>query len=359
MGIDLRMAAAVSADRRRMAALEAGDQFKVVLVVSAWGKTEKVKIDYQRKKAEHPLVPEEVEEARSTSTGTTEYLSAVEFSPDGKTMIGAVRFHWECSGGKVTRQVTESHLITWDASTGKEIWKSLAPAPDIRVILFPTDGKTVTVVDQSGIGFWDFATGRELRRWKSKAPLFSARYSRAAACSRRGAEEVLLWDVATARSAIGWRFPEGNQEHRLQPDGKLLAPEAKRRFDSGTRLPARLVIARLPNPVRRSRFSADGKTLFQAMNRRMSCALGCRRSQAVGGIQEPNCSGAHAVVFPGQSQDSGILDGEAFGSGRPRPATCSLPAKTMMPCGRNGSPPRREPTLLRCEEGIAAHSPCS
>src|SRR5262249_2513646 len=140
------------------------------------GKAGKLTIEYGRPKESYPLVPEEVESDGSYSSSTAEYLSAADWSPDGKTLVGAVRFVWECRGVRAGKELNETLVVGWDASTGKEVWKSLAPA-EVRTILFSPDSKTLTVVDRAGVGFWDPAAGRELRRWQSRDPLFSAVYS--------------------------------------------------------------------------------------------------------------------------------------------------------------------------------------
>jgi hypothetical protein len=89
-------------------------------------KAKKVKIEFLRTKESYPPVPEEVEESGSYSSGSMQYLSALAFSPDGMTLVGSVRFEWECSGGNIVKELKETHLVAWNASTGKEIWKSLA-----------------------------------------------------------------------------------------------------------------------------------------------------------------------------------------------------------------------------------------
>ncbi len=263
---DLRMAVALSADWQKVAVLEAGERFGSVLAVFDWRKAEKLKINYRRKKESFPVVPEEVEEAGGMSTMRIEYLSATDFSPDGKTLVGAVRFDWQCSGGKFTKKVKENHLIAWNASTGKELWKMLSPTKEIITIVFSADGKIITAVDQTGVGFWDVATGRELRRWKSKLPLFSARYSPDRTWLATGSkDEVLLWEVATGKVLRRLAIP-GKEVNAIafSPDGKLLAGGSDKTIRLWDPLTGKAHgdCSAFPSPVEAVAFSSDTQTLF-------------------------------------------------------------------------------------------------
>ena len=225
-----------------------------------------MKIEFGRKKESYPLVPEEVEESGSFGSRIIEYLSAAAFSPDGKTLVGSVRFDWLCIGSNAAKEVKESHIIAWNVSTGKEIWKSLAPANDVRTILFSPDGKTMTVVDQTGIGFWDVATGRELRRWPSKDPLFSARYSPNRNWLATGSkEQVLLWEVATGK--VRRRLAVPGKEIKaiaFSRDGQLLAGGSGKTIRFWDALTGKACgdCSAFPSPVEAVAFSSDGKTLF-------------------------------------------------------------------------------------------------
>jgi WD40 repeat protein len=265
-GLDLRMGVALSPDWRKVAALEVGDGGVSVLAVSERGKKEKVKIDYGRKKELYPPVPEEVEESGSVSRTTFEYLAAADFAPDGKTLVASIRFEWQCEGGNsVKKEVKETHLVAWNASSGKEIWKS-PPTPHlIHTILCSPDGRTVAVVDEAGVGFWDLATGRELRRWPSKEALFSARYSPDRAWLATGSKnEILLWESATGKVRQRLALP-GDQIKAVafSPDGKLLAGGSNKtiRFWDAQTGKAQGDCSAFANPVQAVAFSG-GKTLF-------------------------------------------------------------------------------------------------
>ena len=269
-GTDRFMGVALSADWRKVAAHEEGDRSGPGLMLLDRDKAEKAKIYFGRKSESYPLVPEEVEESGGYSSTADEWLSAGCFSPDGKTLVGSLRFEWQCSGGKVTKEVKESHIIAWDTSTGKEIWKTLTPAIRIHTILFSPDGKTMTVVDQAGVAFWDFATGRQLRRWQSNDPLFSACYSPNRSWLATGSkEEMLLWEVATGK--VSRRLAVSGKQIKaiaFSPDGKFLAGGADRtiRFWDPLTGKSHGDCSAFPSPVEAIAFSGDGKTLFSGHN---------------------------------------------------------------------------------------------
>ena len=263
-GLDLRLGVALSADLRKVAVLDFGE--KAALAVADRDKSQMVKIEYGRKKETYPLVPEEVEDGGSHASGTLEFLSAVDFSPDGKTLVGAVRVEWQCSGGKFRKELKETHLVAWNAATGKEIWIIPGPEKTSHTISFSADGKTLTVVDEAGIGFRDVATGRELRRWPSKDPLFSARYSPDRNWLATGSkEEVLLWDVATGKVVRQLALP-GKEIKAIafSPDGKLLAGGSGKTIRFWDVLSGKPLgdCSAIRNPVQAVAFSGDGKTLF-------------------------------------------------------------------------------------------------
>lgn len=356
-GFDLRMSAALSADLRRVAAVEPADGFDYVLAVRERGKAEKVKIVYRRNKESYPLVPEEVESEGSHGSGSFEYLAAAEFSPDGKTLLGAVRFEWHCSGGNVKKEVKESHLIAWDPATGKERWKSPALPNKINTLLFSPDGKTVTVVDEAGVGFWDAVAGRELRRRPSEDPLFSALYSpdrRWLAAGSNG--EVLLREVATGKVVRRLALP-GKEIKAIafSPDGKLLAgggDKTIRFWDPLTGKPQGDCPA-CPNAVEAVAFSSDAKTLFSGHGgenvlRRWDVAS----RKPVGGFDSP-VAPVRVLAF---SRDSRTIlaspAGEEF---------YLWEAATAKPCAPPGKDDRSvaewlassgRAALLRCEDSI-------
>ena len=358
---DLRMAVALSTDWRKVAALEAGERPGAVVAVLDRGKAEKVKIDYCRRKEAHPLVPEEVEGSGSFSSGAMEYLSAADFSPDGNTLVGSVRFEWHCSGGNVTKEIKETHLVAWNTSTGKEIWKSQAMAQAVNTILFAPDGKSLTVVDQAGISFWDAGTGQELRRWQSKDPLFSARYAPDRNWIATGSkDEVLLWEVATGK--LGRRLALPGKEIKaiaFSRDGKLLAGGADKtiRFWDTRTGKAQGDCAAFPSPVEAVAFSSDGKTLISGHQQENAL----RRWDVAGRKPSGEINSPIAQVrMLSFSRDSRKLLASATGedfylweaeTGKPCPSPNKDDERLMTEWLASSG----QSALLRCEEAFVAH----
>jgi WD40 repeat protein len=358
-GIDLRMSVALSADWRRVASLET-DRSGSVLVVFDRTRMKTVKIEYGRKKESYPVVPEEVEESGSFSSGTAEYLAAADFSPDGGTLVGAVRFEWQCSGSKITREVKESHLAAWDASTGKEIWKTLSPAPNVRALLCSSDGKTVTAVDQAGVGIWDLATGRLLRRWPSTDPLFSACYSPDRKWLATGsAENVLLWEAATGKVRRRLALP-GKEIKAIafSRDGKLLAGGSGRTIRLWDPLTGKAHgdCSGFPSSVEAVAISGDGKTLFSGHEQEHVLRRWDVASRKPSGAFSSPTTPAQALAF---SRDGRRVltstTGEDFylwetETGKPCPLPDRDNGRLLAACLAASG----QAALLRCEEGLGA-----
>jgi WD40 repeat protein len=359
-GFDLRMAVALSADWQTVAAPEAGDRSGSVLTVLDRRKAGKVTIAYGRNKEALPVVPEEVEGSGGVSTTTIEYLSGAAFSPDGKTLVGSVRFDWECSGGKIVKKIKENHVVAWDTSTGKELWKTLGPADEIHTVSFSPDGKTVSVVDRAGVGFRDAATGREVRRWRSRDPLFSARYSADRTWLATGSKgEVLLWEVATGK--VRRRLAVPGKEIKaiaFSSDGSLLAGGADntiRLWDPRTGK-AHGDCSAFPSPVEAVAFSGDGKTLFSGHEQEHALRRWDVASRKPSGGFNSPIAPVRMLSF---SRDSRTILASATGenfylweaaTGKP----CPLPQKADERFLADWLASSGEAALLRCEEGFGA-----
>ncbi len=261
--LDLSGGVALSADWRKVGLVEIAES-KGVLAVFDRGKSEKVKIGYSRKKESHP-VPTVVDEGGFSASSTMEYLSATEFSPDGRTLVGSVRFVWSHFSSKKS-EVKESHLIAWDSATGKELWRILASAEVINSIAFSPDGKTLTVVDSAGIGFRDAGTGKEMPPLAlQRSTVFRALFT-GPQMAGNGRQE--------SNPALGsnhWqgchKLPlDGDQIRAIAftPDGKLLAGggEKTMRFWDPVAGKHLADCSEFKNFVLALGFSSDGKTLF-------------------------------------------------------------------------------------------------
>jgi WD40 repeat protein len=83
-------------------------------------------------------------------------LSAVAFSPDGKTLAG----------------VTHAVVRLWDPATGAELRRLAGHADEIEQITFAPDGKLLATGSRDKtVRFWDPATGKEVRRLKGELAL--------------------------------------------------------------------------------------------------------------------------------------------------------------------------------------------
>jgi WD40 repeat protein len=80
-------------------------------------------------------------------TGHTDTVTALAFSPDGKSLA---------SGG------ADKTVRFWDVATGKEIRK-LEGKDTITSLTFSKDGKTLTAKEgEKGMRTWEVATGKEV-----------------------------------------------------------------------------------------------------------------------------------------------------------------------------------------------------
>lgn len=264
-GSHLRTAVALSPDWRTVAAQRSAER---AISVFAFTDREKrpVMIDFARPKESFPVVPEEIEEAGSHSSGTIQYLAAATFSPDARTLVGAAHFGWHAQGGKITRELKETHLVAWESATGKQLWKSPALPYHVNTIVCSPDGKTLTVVDRSGVGFWDLTTRREMRRWPSSENLWGAEYSSDRSWLVTASPgQLLLWDVATGKVRQRLALPGKDiPDFAISPDGKLLAGGSGTtiRFWEPQTGKALGDCAAVANPVATLAFSGDGKTLY-------------------------------------------------------------------------------------------------
>ncbi len=148
---------------------------------------------------------------------------AVAFSPDGSTVASASE---------------DTTIRLWDADTGKEIHRFLGHISNISAVNFSPDGKTLTTGGGANmytgkrdptLRFWDVASAKEVRRF-SKTHGWSTELALAPdgkTLVTNGGEDgkdVELWDTETGR--VLRRFV-GHQKSlkdlALSSDGKRLA----------------------------------------------------------------------------------------------------------------------------------------
>jgi RNA polymerase sigma factor (sigma-70 family) len=201
-------------------------------------------------------------------------VSAVAFSPDGKTLAAAV------DTGKMTYETRGIHLYQW--GTGKKTGE-LMPSNRQQMIFslaFAPDGKTLASAGRGAtIQLWDPATGKEIIRggegnamWV-EAVAFSPDGKTVASAGRDNT--IVLWEAgsgkflrriagAAPRARPGALFNEKVWSLAFSPDGKTLAAGSGDTsiylWDPATGQP----IGRLDGHkhwVRSVAFSPDGKTL--------------------------------------------------------------------------------------------------
>ncbi len=205
--------------------------------------------------------------SRSSPTGRQGGVDLVQFSADGKTLVGA----------------NAAGLVTlWDVETGKARANFQHPGGMNMVVLSP-DGKTLATggsrvgsraETKSGSGevrIWEIATGRRL----AVLPVPDGRVTRLAfapdgrtLAAATEAATVMLWDVA-ARSPLATLTSLSGPALYLafSPDGKTLAAggadEVLRLWDTPSGK-LRATFRGHHDAIDWVAFSADGRTLFTA-----------------------------------------------------------------------------------------------
>jgi WD40 repeat protein len=190
---------------------------------------------------------------RFTLTGHTKTVTALAFSPDGKSLVSAGR---------------DGTIKLWDLATDKTLSATTAEVP---CVVFSPDGKTIAATVGKNVMLWDAASGKELATFSGHADTV-----RSIAFSLDGKTlasadyaQVLLWDVEKRAKIESFKSKSGATAVAFSPDGKMLATELGLRivlFDlnAGT---SRELLDKTPAPrqCKFLTFSADSKTLIQSV----------------------------------------------------------------------------------------------
>jgi tricorn protease-like protein len=202
-----------------------------------------------------------------TLKGHTGPLTAVAFSPDGRTLATAAG-----------EPGAPGEIKLWEVATGRERLSLRGHVDLVTALAFSPDGAVLAsaggVPGRKGEGWaagevklWEADTGRERSAFQGHAGLitglaFSPDGKRLATASED--HTAVLWDVAGAREAATLKgHAAGLTAVAFSPGGKLLATAAR---DRTVRLwegagKERLVLKGHPGPVTCVAFAPDGRTL--------------------------------------------------------------------------------------------------
>jgi hypothetical protein len=138
-------------------------------------------------------------------------VSAVSFSPDGKTLA---------SGSE------DNTVRVWDRATGKELQR-LSPDSSVTAVSFSPDGKTLASgSEDKTVRVWDRATGKELQRLSHDSTVYAVSFSPDGKTLASGSWDdhtVRVWDRATGKELERLSHDSSVTAVSFSPDGKTLA----------------------------------------------------------------------------------------------------------------------------------------
>ncbi len=200
-------------------------------------------------------------------TGHSGAISAVSFSPDGRSLATAD---------------SQGQLRLWDAPGGAARWVTDGAGSVNYGLDFSPDGRYLLSGDWDGAAIlWDAQTGKAIRRYASdrlnviQEVAFSpdGRYFLAGGRTFEGAVVALIWEVETGKEFRTFEMPVGAYSVDYAPDGRsvLTANEdgVVRIWDVASGELARQFTASAGN-LNLGRYSPDGQTILTAGNDRVA-----------------------------------------------------------------------------------------
>lgn len=193
-------------------------------------------------------------EAQQTLEGHSDWVKAIVFSPDGKTIASV-------SDDKTVR--------LWDVATG-EVQQTLKGHTDwVNVIVFSPDGKTIILGSRDNtVWLWDIATDKAhqtLERHSSSVRAVAFSPDGKTIASASGDQRVQLWDIATGEAYQTLKDHSSSiNALAFSPNGKTIASASGNQtvqlWDVATG-EAQQVLKGHSGSVNAVAFSPDGKTI--------------------------------------------------------------------------------------------------
>lgn len=196
-------------------------------------------------RAEDPTV-------RFTLSGHTSAVTALAFSPDGKSLVSASR----------------DAIKLWDIGTEKTL---SSPAALVYCVVFSPDGKTIAGTVDKNVQLWDSATGKEIATFEGHAnPVRSVAFSPdSKTLASAEHEKVCLWDLEKREQIESFQKKDGATAIAFSPDGKSLATQYGKvsliDLKTGVQRNFKDADSLAPRQCRFLSFSADGKTLIESL----------------------------------------------------------------------------------------------
>ncbi len=242
--------------------------------------------------------------------GHQDQVNAVAFSPDGKTAISA--------GGseEVFNTTLERVLILWDLTTGKSLRRFEGHTAPVTAVAFSPDGKTaLSGSSDKSLILWGLASGAEIQQFEGHTSAVNSVALSAdgkTALSGSADASLILWEASTGRlihliladsitHAVALS-PDGQRALSGSPNGRLTL------WDVATGQAVRDLIGHT-GPVTSVSFSPDGKTALSGSLDRTLILWDVASGQALRHYKgHTNAVNSVAIRWDGKQALSGSFD---------------------------------------------------